>query len=178
MADQPIHRADFERVTANLTASLAALTNQMAELATRVNQNGGGEGAQREVPVRVPRVERVRAVATEDSSSGEEDPMDVGRDEEENRYDSNYRVKVDIPLFHGTMGVEEFLDWQIDVDRFLDVLGVPESKQAKMVAIRLKDIAAVWWDKLVVQRRRQGNARAYPKLDADEAADVGPILAR
>ncbi|CAM8905270.1 unnamed protein product [Rhodiola kirilowii] len=110
MADQPVTRADLERVTVDFTATLAALTNQMAELATSVNQNGGGGRAQREVPVRVSRIERVRVVVAEDSSSGEEDHVDDGRDEEENMYDSDYRVKVDIPLFHGTMGVEEFLD--------------------------------------------------------------------
>ncbi|KAL9666309.1 hypothetical protein QQ045_000637 [Rhodiola kirilowii] len=37
-------------------------------------------------------------------------------------------------------------------------MGVPEGIQLKMVAIRLKGIAVVWWDKLVVQRRRQGKA--------------------
>ncbi|CAA7051700.1 unnamed protein product [Microthlaspi erraticum] len=48
-----------------------------------------------------------------------------------------------------------FWTWQIDVDRFFDVMGVPESKQVKMVAIRLKKTAVVWWDKLVIQRQRQ-----------------------
>ena len=46
------------------------------------------------------------------------------------------------------MGGEEFLDWLIDVDRFFDVMNIHESKQVKMVAIRLKSNAATWWDKI------------------------------
>lgn len=53
------------------------------------------------------------------------------------------------------MGVEEFLDWQIEMDRFFDVMEIPESKQKKMVVFRFKSTATVWWDKLVVQRQRQ-----------------------
>ncbi|CAN0925775.1 hypothetical protein LINGRAHAP2_LOCUS34949 [Linum grandiflorum] len=68
---------------------------------------------------------------------------------------NDYRIKTDIPLFYGTMRVDEFLDWLVDVDRFFDLMGVPENKQVKMVAIRLKSIAASWWDKLVFR----GNAR-------------------
>ncbi|CAN0852748.1 hypothetical protein LINGRAHAP2_LOCUS5410 [Linum grandiflorum] len=71
---------------------------------------------------------------------------------------NDYRVKIDIPLFYGTMRVDEFMDWLVDVDRFFDLMGVPENKQVKMVANRLKSIAAVWWDKLVFQRQCQRKA--------------------
>ena len=54
------------------------------------------------------------------------------------------------------MGGEEFLDWLIDVDRLFDVMSVHESKQVKMVAIKLRSVASIWWDKLVMQRQRQG----------------------
>lgn len=60
-----------------------------------------------------------------------------------------------ITTIYGTMGEEEFLDWQIDVDRFFDVMDFLESKQVKMVAIRVKSIVDVWWDKLVVLRQRK-----------------------
>ncbi|CAN0887631.1 hypothetical protein LINGRAHAP2_LOCUS15640 [Linum grandiflorum] len=56
------------------------------------------------------------------------------------------------------MRVDEFLDWLVDVDRFFDLMGVPENKQVKMVAIRLKSVAALWWDKLVFQRQCQRKA--------------------
>ncbi|CAN0862442.1 hypothetical protein LINGRAHAP2_LOCUS8465 [Linum grandiflorum] len=50
------------------------------------------------------------------------------------------------------MRVDEFLDWLVDVDRFFDLMGVPENKQVKRVAIRLKSIADLWWDKLIFDR--------------------------
>ncbi|CAN0880048.1 hypothetical protein LINGRAHAP2_LOCUS13433 [Linum grandiflorum] len=71
---------------------------------------------------------------------------------------NDYRIKTDIPLFYGTLRVDEFLDWLVDVDRFFDLMRVPENKQVKMVAIRLKSIAASWWDKLVFQRQCQRKA--------------------
>lgn len=53
------------------------------------------------------------------------------------------------------MGVAEFPDWKIDVDRFFHVIGVPENKQVKTVVIRMKSIIVVYWEKRVVQIQRQ-----------------------
>lgn len=98
-----------------------------------------------------------RVIINENSSSVEEEFVEEEVEERNQQNSHDYRVKVDIPLFYSTIGVEDFLDWQISVDRFFEVMGIPEKKQVKMVAIRLESIAAVWWDTLVVQRQRQRN---------------------
>ncbi|CAM8944685.1 unnamed protein product [Rhodiola kirilowii] len=92
IADQPVPRADGERVNADIVAALAALKTQMAVMSTQLAE----------------------VVARGNRNSGEERAQRKHQDEEENRYDSDYRVKVAIPLFHGTMAEEEFLDWQIE----------------------------------------------------------------
>ncbi|CAJ2671722.1 unnamed protein product [Trifolium pratense] len=88
---------------------------------------------------------------TDGSSSEDEEVVSEERGEHGNHHD--YRVKDYIPLFHKTMEVEEFMDWQINVDRFFNVMDILENKQVKMVAIRLKSTVAVWWDRPVAQRK-------------------------
>nr|XP_011465829.1 PREDICTED: uncharacterized protein LOC105351921 [Fragaria vesca subsp. vesca] len=154
MGDQPITRTDLEGilegVTATFTAALATLTNQVNELKTNNNNKKRGEG--RAIPQ--PRVPRGRGTKIVDSS--ESDSEDEAVDHEQlGQDDKDFRMKVGIPFFNGMMNVEEFLDWQIEVDRFMEHMNVAKDKQVKLVAARLKSTAAVWWDKLALTRLRQ-----------------------
>ena len=120
-------RAELDGITATLTTTIKALSDQMAVLTAKIdninnnnrnynninNLNRGGE------PIPIIRV--CNDNQTIDDSSPEEEVV-VTKEGDGRGNHHNYRVKADIPLFYGTMGVEEFLDWEIDVDRFFNVM--------------------------------------------------------
>lgn len=54
---------------------------------------------------------------------------------------------------------EGFIDWLNDVERIFDFKEVPDHAKVKLVAIKLKGRASVWWEQLRRSRDRQGNAK-------------------
>ncbi|XP_071714018.1 uncharacterized protein [Rutidosis leptorrhynchoides] len=55
-------------------------------------------------------------------------------------------MKVEIPEFTGTMHPDDFLDWLSTVERVFDIKDIPEKLKVKLVAIKLRKHASLWWE--------------------------------
>ena len=55
-------------------------------------------------------------------------------------------MKIEIPSFSGNL----LLELVYEVEKFFDMVYVPEDKHVKFVAYKLKGGAAAWWDQLQV----------------------------
>ncbi|PKI74302.1 hypothetical protein CRG98_005305 [Punica granatum] len=101
-------------------------------------------------------LERLQAGNSDESRHGS-DVGEVGED---------YGVKVDIPDFEGQMHPEDFIDWLATVERVFDFKNIFEEKKVKLVAIKLKKHASVWWENLKRRREREGKRRivTYEKM--------------
>nr|GEU45665.1 putative nucleotidyltransferase, ribonuclease H [Tanacetum cinerariifolium] len=70
----------------------------------------------------------------------------ISSDEEEGEETMDYyRVKAEIPNFVGNLNIEAMLDWLYEVDKFFDIMEVPEEEQVKVVAYKLRGGAGAWW---------------------------------
>ncbi|GJZ14964.1 hypothetical protein Tco_0550641, partial [Tanacetum coccineum] len=72
------------------------------------------------------------------------------------RRNNEFKLKVNIPSFNGTLAVEDFIDWLAEVDRFFEYMEIPEDQRVRLVACRLKGCASAWWERSQVKRYREG----------------------
>jgi hypothetical protein len=58
------------------------------------------------------------------------------------------KEKIHIPMYEGTLDVEELLDWIQEMDKYFDYEDVDEENKLKHIATKLKGHATLWWDEL------------------------------
>ena len=105
----------------------------------------------------------------------EEEEYDGGDFEDENGYDSvvsnkRYRgrhredrnqednnlgnIKMKIPSFQGKNDPEAYLEWKRKVELVFYYHNYSENKKVKLAIIEFSNYAIVWWDQLVLNKRR------------------------
>ena len=100
-------------------------------------------------------------------SQSEEDSPRQPRRERRQAHPSN-DFKVDLPEFEGKLDPDDFLEWMQTVERIFEYKEVPEEKKVKLVALKLRKYASLWWTNLLAKRVRQGKSkiRTWEKMKA------------
>ena len=98
----------------------------------------------------------------EDSLSGESrseegSPRHPRREGRQPTHSSDF--KVDLPEFEGKLDPDEFIEWLQTVERIFEYKEVPEDKKVKLVALKLRRYASLWWTNLLAKRARQGKGK-------------------
>jgi len=65
-------------------------------------------------------------------------------------------IKLKIPNFQGKNDPEAYLEWEKKVDWIFDCHSYSEQKKVKLVIIEFTEYALIWWDQIVISRRRNG----------------------
>uniref|UniRef100_A0A2N9I8K8 Reverse transcriptase n=1 Tax=Fagus sylvatica TaxID=28930 RepID=A0A2N9I8K8_FAGSY len=63
-------------------------------------------------------------------------------------------IKMKIPSFQGKNDPEAYLEWEKKVELIFEYHNYSEEKKVKLAVIEFTDYAIIWWDQLVMNRRR------------------------
>jgi len=74
--------------------------------------------------------------------------------------------KIEIPEFEGKLDLEDLLDWLHTVKRVFEYKDIPEDKKVKLIALRLRKYASLWWTNLCAKRERERKSkiRSWEKM--------------
>ncbi|GJX19902.1 reverse transcriptase domain-containing protein [Tanacetum coccineum] len=74
------------------------------------------------------------------------DPRDIADDRYRRCPIRSLGLKIEIPEFTGKVHLNDFIDWLSTVERVVDVRDIPDKLKVKLVAIKLRQPASIWWD--------------------------------
>jgi len=68
-------------------------------------------------------------------------------------------LKVEIPGFEGQLNSDEFIEWMNTVERVFEYKDVLDDKKVKLVALKLRRYASIWWSNVLSKRARKGKGK-------------------
>jgi len=111
-------------------------------------------------PYNPDQVRQEQVFSHEVDSSTEDEPMRMTRAEPQMQANTN-DFKVKIREFKGKLDPKEFLNWMHTVERVFEYKDVPKDKKVKLVALRLRTYACLWWTNLSAKRVRERKPRIH-----------------
>ncbi|GJT66612.1 RNA-directed DNA polymerase [Tanacetum coccineum] len=66
---------------------------------------------------------------------------------------------IEIPEFTGKVHPDDFIDWLSTIEPVFDVRDIPDKLKVKLVAIKLRQHASLWWDHVTKRRRIEGKSK-------------------
>ncbi|GJX51006.1 putative reverse transcriptase domain-containing protein [Tanacetum coccineum] len=68
-------------------------------------------------------------------------------------------LKIEIPEFTGKVHLYDFINWLSTVERVFNVRDIPDKLKVKLVAIKLRQHASLWWDHVNKRQRIEGKLK-------------------
>jgi len=86
-------------------------------------------------------------------------------------------LRVKVPEFEGKLDPEEFHDWLHTVEKVFDYKDIHDDKKVKLVALRLRKYASLWWTNLNAKRlrERKSKIRTWEKMKTKLKARFLPL---
>jgi hypothetical protein len=78
-------------------------------------------------------------------------------------------IKLKISAFKGKTDPEAYLDWKKKVEMIFNIHRYSEEKKVKLVVVEFTNYVMVWWERLVVERRRN---RERPVSTSEELKTI------
>ncbi|KAK8508406.1 hypothetical protein V6N12_055242 [Hibiscus sabdariffa] len=70
--------------------------------------------------------------------------------------DNIFNIKVAIPSFQGRSDPDAYLTWESKVEHVFECYNYSKQKKVRLAAMEFVDYALLWWDQLLLSRRRTG----------------------
>ncbi|GKA46944.1 BREVIS RADIX-like domain-containing protein, partial [Tanacetum coccineum] len=90
----------------------------------------------------------------------DEKPRKFKRRDQEDMYSSNddstYKKP---PEFHGGTNPDNFIECLNDIENIFEVKGYSDEKSYKVVVLKFKKYASLWWENVKAKRERDGKAK-------------------
>ncbi|KAL5550396.1 hypothetical protein UlMin_000572 [Ulmus minor] len=80
-------------------------------------------------------------------------------------------IKIKIPSFQGKNDPEAYLEWETKMEMVFDCHNYSEIKKVKLAAIEFTDYAIVWWDQLLINRRRNREPPLQRLIQGSKSVD-------